>query len=437
MNTPKKLKILLVQSYIGKSEPPILPLGLALLAGSIKDHEVDILDLNVKNEPFKVLEDTLLQFKPDLVGVSIRNIDSTNKRNVIFYYEYLKPTLKQILFNGRSPIIVLGGAGFSIFAERIMQDAEEADFGVLLEGEETFPELLENLNHPEEVKGLFYRDKGKINFTGNGNFPDIERIPQPRWDLLEIEKYFCFPEGVGVETKRGCSLKCSYCPYPFLNGHNYRLKSAPSVVDEIEELQKKYNVKQFTFTDSIFNIPLSHAEEICQDLIDRNVGVQWAAWFNEKTITKEFLSLAKRAGCTNFIFSPDGFSNAVLEKMQKNIRKKDILRTFNILKEVSDIRVSYNFFKNPPGQNLATAWQMIKFFLKAKRELGKNRVSFELNSLRVEPHTYLCMIAVEEGVIKKNEDLLFPKYYSNPKTRYIEKGFNMLLRLKGKQSWFL
>ena len=96
-----------------------------------------------------------------------------------------------------------------------------------------------------------------------------------------------------------------------------------------------------------------------------------------------------------------------------------------MIKEVSDIRVSYNFFKNPPGQDLVTALKMVMFFLKAKRELGMNRVSFELNSIRIEPHTHLLDIAVGEGIIEKGRDLLFPTYYTYSKTKYIESFFSL------------
>ena len=103
-----------------------------------------------------------------------------------------------------------------------------------------------------------------------------------------------------------------------------------------------------------------------------------------------------------------------------------------MIKDVDDIRVSYNFFKNPSGQDLATAVKMVMFFIRAKRELGKNRVSFELNSIRVEPHTHLYNAAVDEGVIKKGCDLLFPTYYTYQRTKYIESLFNLLLKLIGK-----
>jgi len=79
---------------------------------------------------------------------------------------------------------------------------------------------------------------------------------------------------------------------------------------------------------------------------------------------------------------------------------------------------------------LRNFFSMILFILRAKLKL-KKRVHFEFNSLRIEPHTKLYEIALKEGIIKKTDNLLFPKYYTQRKTWFIEKLFNLMLRLKG------
>ncbi|MFQ5442510.1 MAG: B12-binding domain-containing radical SAM protein, partial [Thermodesulfobacteriota bacterium] len=100
-------------------------------------------------------------------------------------------------------------------------------------------------------------------------------------------------------------------------------------------------------------------------------------------------------------------------------------------KGIDGVEISYNFFKNPPGQTLQGFLALMLFCIRTKRALGK-RVHFEFNSIRVEPHTALHNIALEEGFVTKGQDLLEPVYYTNPGTRYIERIFNVLLRLKGK-----
>jgi len=247
---------------------------------------------------------------------------------------------------------------------------------------------------------------------------------------IPVEKYKQFRDAIGIETKRGCSLHCIYCIYPFLNGRQYRLRDYAVVVDEIEYLLNKHNMDRFMFVDSVFNIPQKHAQDICMEIIKRKLKVKWSAWFNEKYLDREFVTLAKDAGCDNFIFSPDGFSDDVLEKLGKNLTRDDILKAYRILERENGVEINYNFFKNPPGQNISNLVSIAWFVIRAKMKL-KRRVHFEFNSLRIEPHTKLYEIALQEGIVKSSDNLLFPVNYTQRKTRYIEKIFDLMLRLKG------
>jgi hypothetical protein len=59
-------------------------------------------------------------------------------------------------------------------------------------------------------------------------------------------------------------------------------------------------------------------------------------------------------------------------------------------------------------------------------------VHFEFNSIRIEPHTRLHGTAVAEGFVREGESLLFPRYYTQRRTRLVERLFNALLALKGR-----
>ena len=109
----------------------------------------------------------------------------------------------------------------------------------------------------------------------------------------------------------------------------------------------------------------------------------------------------------------------------------EILTAYALVRDMGCFDVSYNFFKNPPGQTLAAALAMLRFILKARREMGK-RAHFELNAIRVEPHTALATIAQGEGLITPDTNLLEPVMYSQTKTAYIDKCFDLLLRAAGK-----
>jgi len=423
------MRVLLVQSYLGGAEPPVYPAALACLKPALAGHEVRAFDPNVVSDPGQELAAAIREFGPQAVGVSLRNIDSTNKRVVVFYYQYFKDMLAAMRKETDAPLIV-GGSGFSMFADTVMRDATLVDFGVYLEGERTFPALLDNLDAPERVPSVFYRKDGKVRYSGDGIKVAGGELPEPDFSVLPLAPYLAMPWGVGLETKRGCALSCVYCPYGFLNGKAYRLKDPKRVADEACALAAG-GAKRFTFLDSVFNIPKEHAAAVCRELAARKTGLRWSAWFNERELAAELLDLAVAAGCENVILSPDGFSDKALTKLGKTIRKADILRAFDLLKDRTDVEVSYNFFKNPPGQSVGAFLSMAAFVVRARLHMGR-RAHFEFNSLRVEPHTALHKIALAEGVAREGDDLLRPLYYTQKRTAFIEGLFNAALRMAGK-----
>jgi radical SAM superfamily enzyme YgiQ (UPF0313 family) len=424
------MKVLLVQSWLGGCEPPVFPLGLSCLKASLPGHDVRIFDLNTAAQPFAQLRELVASFQPELTGISLRNIDSTNKRTVVFYYPHLKEAVSAVKAASAAPLVV-GGSGFSMFAREIMEDEPRIDLGVFLEGERTFALLLQNLDRPGSVPSVYYRAEGAVRFSGPGEQVDLDAAPFPDRDAVALDAYAGLPEGIGVETKRGCLLDCLYCIYGFLNGKKLRLRSPGRVVDEVETLAGRHGVRRFTFVDSVFNIPQRHAEEVCRELVRRGVRAEWSAWFNEKSLTPEFLELAREAGCRNVILSPDGFSDEVLRRCGKNIRMADIRRSYEAVKAVDGFEVSYNFFKNPPGQSFGAFVALLAFVTRARRELGR-RVHFEFNAIRVEPHTRLLETAIAEGQVREGQSLLYPRYYTQRRTRLVERLFNAMLRLKGR-----
>ena len=131
------MKILLVQSYLGANEPLVAPLGLLSLIPTLKEHDVQIFDTNCVDRPFVALQEKVTIFCPDVIGISLRNIDSTNKTDIVFYYRFL-PEILDALTKYSHAKIIIGGSGFSIFAEEIMVREARIDFGVYLEGETVF-----------------------------------------------------------------------------------------------------------------------------------------------------------------------------------------------------------------------------------------------------------------------------------------------------------
>lgn len=427
------MKVLLVQSYVSDREILVYPLGLACLVACLDGHEVRTLDLNVGSEqsdPWVELDHVLATFCPELVGVSLRNLDSPFTK--VSYYEDFKRLVGRIRAGVKGPVIA-GGAGFSLFAEAIMRDVPELDYGILGEGERVLPALLEHLDAPWLVPSTYYRRNGLICRSEPADPPAELVSPDPDAFALVDYNRSSAAEVFGVETKRGCPLACVYCPYGFLNGRALRLKPPEQVAGEVERLAAA-GARRFTFVDSVFNMPRDQAEAVCRELIRQDVRLPWSAWFGEKWLDRDFLDLAVRAGCDHVLLSPDGFSKAALRCLGKSQSMDDIRRAFALLRETPLVEVSCNFFCNPPGQSLGAFARMLVFCLVAKLRLGR-RLHLHISGLRIEPHTAIREQAVREGLLRPDDDLLRPRFYSQPRTAYLERVFGVLrtlrTRLKG------
>ena len=423
------MKVLLIQAYLGRNESDgaIFPLGLCYIATALKNHEVKMFDPNTSQKPYEELTEKIKYFQPQVACISIRNVDTTQRRDIFYYFKTIRPTVQ--LIKGIDPEIkiLLGGAGFSMFAEKIMERIPEADFGIYLEGEESLPELLDNLNNPENIKGIFFRKNGSLRFGGVRGMPDFVNLPIPRRDLLDIKKYLHLKNNnIGIQTKRGCALKCAYCNYQFLNGAVYRLRSPGAIVDEIEYLINNFNIRKFTFVDSTFNVPQRHAEGICNEIIKRGLDIQWSAWLDIKHFNEELAHLVQKAGCKNIGFSPDAVTDKALSALQKGITEEDIKKSLNMIKKVKGLKAGYNFFIASPGQDLWGFLKTLVLFFKIPIIL-LGRGGCMLGWIRIEPYTKIYEIAIQEGVIDKNTDLLPESekqlpilFYTNPSLKYLD-----------------
>ncbi len=426
------MKIFLIQSYLGRREKPIYPIGLAYLAACLSDHEVRAYDPNVSTDPYGDLARQLDQFQPDVVGISLRNVDTTQYRDPYLYLATLQPTLELVRQHAPAARRVIGGSGFSIYAQAIMERFPAIDLGLLLEAEESFPALLNDLHNPATIPGVYYRTNKQVLLSGAPRLPDFDNLPTPRWEMVDLAPYRGQLDAIGVQAKRGCGLRCAYCTYFFLNGAHYRLRSPEKIVNDIAELTGRFQVDHFMFVDSVFNIPPLHAEEICRELIRQKIKAPWSAWYNERVFTEDFFRLARSAGCRYFSFSPDGFSDKVLKSLKKNLSKKDVLRIYDLARRQAEASFGFNFFVNPPGQTYADFFRLMFFWLKVKMSLRGKLYGFGLGNIRIEPDTEIYRLALEQGLITAqtdllpaNEEQLQKLFYTNPETPLINTFFKL------------
>jgi len=270
------LKVFLISANTETINMPVLPLGLGHIAASVQKagHDLKLLNL-LEQKDVSVFDASVAEFVPDIIGISVRNIDDQNMENPKFLLNPVKNVISECRNTSDAPI-VLGGAGYSIFPQAAL-DYLGADMGIEGEGEVVFLDLLQNLDAKKEpigIPGLYFprqslqREPKRIK-----RLADCP-MPLPNIDLcipsnLEIEETW-----IPIQTRRGCPMNCSYCSTAQIEGHIIRKYPPEKVVEMISRCVSS-GFDKFFFVDNTFNIPPSYAKSLCDQLVEANLNIKW------------------------------------------------------------------------------------------------------------------------------------------------------------------
>lgn len=413
-------QVVLVNSNQWK--PAIAPLALDYLGAALEAKGIpyDLLDLCPARDPHRAIREFFGRCRPRIVAISFRNLD-----DVLFGLPFLGDLTRivgWIRAESPSSTIVLGGSGFSIAPEKVLERTG-VELGVWGEGEEALPMLCERLGDESAypaIPGLVYRGTSGWVRNPQGAMP-MDRFTVAGTSRRALRLY-ARPDGivgsVGVQTKRGCGQRCAYCVVPNVEGACCRLRPPGMVVDEIEEAAS-LGARRFFIADSEFNEPAAHAMAICEEIIRRGLQerIAWTAYTSCVEFPPELASLMKHAGCDFAICSFDSASDDILERLGKRHRQADVPAAIAAAKQ-ADLPTAYCLMVGAPGETLETFEKTIELL---KRNQVKRVSWMEPQGIRIYPETRMADIVLEEGFsaknpnlwgpVKGNEDLLRPVYY--------------------------
>lgn len=409
------MRVLLVSANRERIPDPIFPLGLAYMAAAAREagHAVAVADLCFGRAPLEALADTVRRYGPDVVGLSLRNVDNAAYPRTVDYLSEHRAVVDALRRVTGAPV-VLGGSGFSIMPQAYMQ-VLDGDWGIAGEGEVAFAALLDALEEgrrPQGIPGLFGRDSP----AGWYDVPPLAQARHRGWhdglrparDLLDYPRYIRRGGMGNVQTKRGCVFKCRYCTYPLLEGNRFRAREAGDVVDELAALMKDYGSHPVFFVDSILNFPRGHVESICEEILRRRLKLRWSCYATPVKLDRHQARLMAAAGCDGIELGSDAVDDAQLGRLGKSFDAATAERANRYCLDAG-LRVCQTLIFGAPGETRDS----IRATCAALRRMRPTAV-VAMTGVRLYPGTPLTEGLIAEGRIAASEVGLLPAFYVEP-----------------------
>lgn len=402
------MRVLLISANTEKINMPTLPMGLGSVAAALSNvgHAVGFLDLMGNSDWQAQLRETLDQERPEVIGISIRNIDDQVSASPRFL---LAPAREVVAFcrsHARAPI-VLGGAGYSIFPKAVL-DYTGADMGIQGEGEAAAVMLLDRLESQaplQDVPGLVIRGKGRQ--APPQSVRDLDRFALPEPELFDPRLAKNPDYYLPIQTRRGCPLSCSYCSTSAIEGRRIRKRSPAAVVDALRHWREAGYSRIF-FVDNVFNLPPGYAEELCRRIAEARLDIHWRAILYPGRVHARLVRAMAQAGCRDVSLGFESGAPRILDRMNKRFSPEDVRHTCRLLNDAGIGAMGF-LLLGGPGETRETVLESLTFVDELQLTALKLTVG-----LRIYPYTKLARIAAREAVISPQEDLLRPTFYLTP-----------------------
>lgn len=399
------MRVLLISANTERINLPTMPLGLGYVAAATRraGHEVAFLDLMVEEDAETVVRAALERLRPQVVGISVRNIDDQKMEGTRFLLEPVK-TLVALCRGLTDAPIVLGGAGYSMYPERVLEYLD-ADMGVQGEGEAAFPVLvgcLEREADPAGIPGLYRRGRGLQRERTFERNLDSLLTPEDhlRTPPAEMTEDFWLP----LQTRRGCPMGCSYCSTATIEGTVMRRRSPALVVQEMARLAAK-GFRRFYFVDNTFNLPVSYARDLCQEITASGLDITWRCILYPWKVDEGLARDMARAGCREVSLGFESGNEEVLRAMNKRFSPDEVRRIARMLGDHGIRRMGF-LLLGGPGETRGSVEESLAFADSLALEAMKVTVG-----IRIHPHTALARAAVADGTISPTDNLFLPRFY--------------------------
>ncbi|MEO9131435.1 MAG: hopanoid biosynthesis associated radical SAM protein HpnJ [Sphingomonas sp.] len=318
------------------------------------------------------------------------------------------------LIKERNPNILIGfvGAKVAVEPDKSLAATPHVDFVAREEYDFTILEIAEG-KPLATVDGITWRapDGAFIRNKDRAIIEDMDVLPMvsPVYKRdLKIEKYFggyLLHPYVSFYTGRGCKSRCTFCLWPqTIGGHNYRFRSVPKVIEEIEYILKNIpETKEIFFDDDTLTDNHARVEELAIALGKlgfgkKGFGVSWSC--NAKAnVPKKTLEVLKANGLRLLLVGYESGNQQILHNIKKGLRT-DVARQFTKDCHELGVVIHGTFILGLPGETEETIEETINY----AKEIDPHTIQVSLAAPY--PGTFLYKQATENGWFDNSNELL-------------------------------
>jgi anaerobic magnesium-protoporphyrin IX monomethyl ester cyclase len=399
------MKILLINPSIARQEvyakysvgaPCLPPLGLCYLAAVLSDkgYETRILDCFAENISTSRLKREVVEFSPDLVGVTSTTVSYAAAQEVLVAIKEVDSDI----------ITVLGGAHMSALPVETMSECESIDVGVFGEGEQTLLEIVDHLSRKEalqNVAGTVVRLNGQLQ-ENEARTPvqNLDEFSFPARHLLKDLRLYSHTPFRGAKftttmiTSRGCPFRCGYCDQSVF-GRKWRYHSPEYVVAEMSHLKEKYGIEFISIEDDNFLLSRERTVKICEGMLKANLNLGWSCLGRANEVDDEVLSLMKKAGCRTVYLGIESGSPRILKLINKKLSIEDTRKGIALIKKYG-IEVVGSFILGLPTETKEEMQMTIRLALSLPLD------GISVFTFTPFPQTPLRELAFQHGTVSKS-----------------------------------
>ena len=313
------------------------PAWAAYLTGALKRvgyDDIRFIDAMSKNIEDDELERLLAEEEaPDIIGCTCITPSIYKAQDTLAIAKRLHP----------NAVTVLGGIHATFMYAQVLEEAPHIDYIVRGEGEEILVNLVRAVDDGTHttarlgIRGLAFRDGDRITATpAQAPIKDLDDL-RPDWSVLDWDDYIYIPLKTRVAIPnfaRGCPFTCSFCSQ-WKFWRTYRTRTPKNFVDEIERLVKEHDVGFFILADEEPTINRQKFIALCEELIERDLPVQWGINTRVTDILRDedVLPLYRKAGLVHVSLGTEASAQLNLDRFRKETTVADNKKAIRLLRE--------------------------------------------------------------------------------------------------------